>query len=84
LSRRTHLTLSDRQHEFLCDESIRSGLSMAELVRRAIDGVYRPATRPRAQGFELSVGVWRDPDPGLLGRRVRAVRPGTAGRARER
>ncbi|MDX6489635.1 MAG: hypothetical protein QOK13_2250 [Gaiellaceae bacterium] len=76
--------LSDRQHEFLCDESIRSGLSMAELVRRAIDSVYRPAVRPRAQGFELSVGVWRDPDPGLIGRRVRAVRPGPAGRTRER
>jgi hypothetical protein len=42
MSRRTHLTLSDRQHAFLQSEAGRTGLSMAELVRRAIDFTYRP------------------------------------------
>ena len=63
------MTLTDRQHAFLMNESGRSGLSMAELVRRAIDATYRPATKPRVPGWELSVGMWRRPDEALLGRR---------------
>ena len=69
MSRRTQITLSDRQHAFLADESFRSGLSMAELVRRAIDTTYRPHARPRVPGVEVSFGLWRRPDEALVGRR---------------
>ena len=63
------MTLTDRQHAFLLDESARTGLSLAELVRRAIDATYRPHERRRIRGLELSVGVWRRPDAALAGRR---------------
>jgi hypothetical protein len=69
MSRRTQITLSDRQHAFLIGESLRTGLSLAELVRRAVDGTYRPHVRPRVSGFELSVGVWTRPDAAVVGRR---------------
>ena len=69
MSRKTQITLTDRQHAFLADESFRSGLSMAELVRRAVDATYRPHARPRVPGVEVSVGFWRRPDEALLGRR---------------
>ena len=71
MSRRTQLTLTDRQHAFLVDESFRTGLPMAELVRRAIDRVYRPHSRPGVRGVEVSVGVWRRPAAAMAGRRVR-------------
>jgi hypothetical protein len=69
ISRRTQITLTDRQHALLLDEAARSGLSLAELVRRAVDAVYRPGRRPRVQGVEVSVGVWRRPDAAVVGRR---------------
>jgi hypothetical protein len=70
MSRRTQVTLTDRQHAFLIGESVRSGLSLAELVRRAVDTVYRPGSRPRVPGYELSLGLWRRPDAALIGRRA--------------
>jgi hypothetical protein len=66
---RTHVMLSYRQHAFLSDESARTGLSMAELVRRAIDATYRPHSRPRISGYELSIGLWKQPDAAIVGRR---------------
>jgi hypothetical protein len=69
MSRKTQLTLTDRQHAYLAGESLRTGLSMAELVRRAIDKVYRPNLRPRVPGYELSVGLWKRPDAAIIGRR---------------
>lgn len=69
MSRRTQITLSDRQHAFLVSESERTGLPLAELVRRALDTVYRPHLRERVRGFELSVGVWERPDAAVVGRR---------------
>jgi hypothetical protein len=69
MSRKTQLTLTDRQHAFLLGESIRTGLSMAELMRRAIDRVYRPELRPKVPGLEISLGLWRRPDAAVIGRR---------------
>jgi hypothetical protein len=63
------ISLTERQYEVLNDEAHRTGLSIAELVRRAIDRAYRPDARPRAGGLELSVGVWRRPDAAVTGRR---------------
>jgi hypothetical protein len=72
VSRRTQITLTDRQHARLRDEATRTGLSLAELVRRAVDHVYRPNARPTVQGFEVSVGLWRRPDAAVVGRRMKA------------
>jgi hypothetical protein len=69
VSRRTQITLTDRQHGFLVSESERTDLSMAELVRRAIDRVYRPEQRPRIRGYEVSLGLWDRPDAAIVGRR---------------
>jgi transposase-like protein len=72
MSRRTQITLTDLQHAHLVDESIRTGVSMAELIRRAVDHVYRPWMRKHLKGYEVSVGVWKRPDAGVMGRRVRS------------
>jgi hypothetical protein len=69
MSRRTQIVLTDRQHAFLRDESARTGLSMAELIRRAVDTTFRPHARPKLRGLELSVGVWSRPDVAIAGRR---------------
>jgi hypothetical protein len=69
VSRKTQITLSDRQHAFLVTESERTDLSMAELVRRAIDRTYRPELRPKVRGYELSLGLWERPDAAVIGRR---------------
>jgi hypothetical protein len=72
MGRRTQITLTDAQHEFLYGEAHRTGLSMAELVRRAVDETYRPELRPRVRGFDLAVGWWRNPDAAVAGRRAGA------------
>jgi hypothetical protein len=66
---RLHILVSATQRETLDEEAHRTGLSVAELVRRAIDRTYRPDARPRAGGFEVSVGLWRRPDAAVAGRR---------------
>jgi hypothetical protein len=63
--------LTADQLDALRHEARRSGLSMGELVRRAVDKVYRPESRRRFRGFELSTALWRDPDAAVVGRRVR-------------
>ena len=73
MSRRTQITLTDRQHALLLDEAQRTGLSLAELIRRSVDRVYRPHVRPSVGGLELSVGVWRRPDAAVAGRRARTL-----------
>jgi hypothetical protein len=55
----------------LRDESRRTGLSLAELVRRSVDRVYRPHERPVVRGFELNLGLWRELDAAIVARRVR-------------
>ena len=69
MSRKTQITLTDRQHAFLVSESLRTDLSLAELVRRAIDRTYRPELRPKIRGYELSLGLWQRPDAAVVGRR---------------
>ena len=76
MSRRTQITFTDRQHELLIDESNRTGLPMAELVRRAVDRTFRPARRRRlVRGFELSLGLWRDLDAAFAARRLMPRKP---------
>jgi hypothetical protein len=76
MSRRTQVTLTDRQHAFLRDESARTGLSMAELMRRALDTTFRPHSRPKLRGVELNVGLWSRPDAAVAGRRPPGLRIG--------
>jgi hypothetical protein len=76
MSRRTQITFTDRQHALLIDESNRTGLPMAELVRRAVDRTFRPVSRqPLARGFELSLGLWRELDAAFAARRVMPRKP---------
>lgn len=76
MSKRTQITLTDRQHALLIDESNRTGLPMAELVRRAVDRAFRPAgRRPFVRGYELSVGVWRDLDAAFAARKMVPRKP---------
>jgi hypothetical protein len=42
MSHRLCITISNEQYEFLDTEADRSSLSMAELVRRALDTVFGP------------------------------------------
>jgi len=70
MGRRTQVTLTDRQHAFLLAESARTGLSLAELVRRAVDETYRTQQRRRVRGFDIGLGIWREPDAALAGRRA--------------
>jgi hypothetical protein len=84
LSRRFQLTLTDRQYALLADESDRTGLAMAEIVRRAIDAVLRPHHRVRFAGYELNVSLSRQLDAALAARRLALRRGGQTGGSRMR
>jgi hypothetical protein len=42
MGHRLHVTVSEEQYAFLDDEADRSSVSIAELVRRALDTVFGP------------------------------------------
>ncbi len=69
MSTRFHLILEDHQYRFLTEESGRLSVSVAELIRRAIDSTFALEPTRRVRGFELSFGVWRRPDAAVAGRR---------------
>ena len=79
---RTHLMLTQEQYAALKAEAEVAGLSLAELVRRALDHVYRPQARLKVRGWEISVAVWKRPDAAAVGRRVHTRRPGGVFRGR--
>jgi len=61
MTHRTQITLADEQYTRLRAESRRSGLGLAELVRRAIDHTYGTSRPDRAlQAIEASFGSWAD------------------------
>jgi len=66
---RFNLILEERQYRFLTAESERQSLAAAELVRRAIDQAFGLSSDERAEGFEVSFGLWRRPDAAVVGRR---------------
>ena len=74
MSKVAHITVTDRQHRLLVEESFRTGLSMAELVRRALDATYRPRLRPVVGGLHLSFDATRSPDAAVVGRLTRLPR----------
>ena len=63
------MTLTDAQHAFLRSESQLTGLSVAELVRRALEQAYPAVERPRVRGWDVRLGIWRRPDAAVVGRR---------------
>ncbi len=69
MAQRMHVMVSDRQYNFLVDERARSGLPMCELIRQAIDRTYRPHSRPKLNGFEVMLRIWRRPDAAIADRR---------------
>lgn len=63
MSHRTQITLTDDQYERLRTESERTGIGLAELVRRAVDrsyGTTKHATTVEA--LDDSFGSWTDRD----------------------
>lgn len=79
---RTQITLTDSQYARLRDESARSGRSLAELVRRALDERYD--TVPKADRLRLldsAFGAWADHSESGA-EFVETVRSGTARRLR--
>ena len=63
MSHRTQITLSDEQYDRLRHESARSGLGLAELVRRAVDRSYGSAThRQLLDALDSSFGSWTERD----------------------
>jgi hypothetical protein len=68
-----HVLLPDEQYTFLREESARTGLPMAELVRRGIEATYDVRARPKVRGVELRLGLWRRPDAAAAARWNRVV-----------
>jgi ribbon-helix-helix CopG family protein len=69
MTHRLQISITDTQYDVLNTEANRTGLSIAELIRRLVDGKLRPDARPRVQGYELSLGLWKRPDAAVAGRR---------------
>lgn len=86
MSHRTQITLTDEQYARLKDESSRSGVGLAELVRRAIDGRYGTGTRDvdeAVAALDATFGLWKDRDLDSV-EYVRSLRgPGVGYRLRE-
>jgi len=56
---RTQITLTEAQYARLRDESARTGQSLAELIRRALDERYEPlSSAERLRLFDSAFGAW--------------------------
>ena len=62
MSHRTQITLSDHQYARLKTESDRTGLGLAELVRRALAAAYggSGSASDTTRAIEESFGSWHD------------------------
>jgi type III secretory pathway component EscV len=79
---RTQVTLTDTQYARLRDESARSGRSLAELVRRAIDERYDAVSQvDRLRLLDIAFGAWAHREESGV-EFVEKVRSGTARRLR--
>jgi hypothetical protein len=56
MSRRIHITISEDTYSFLDEEADRSSVSIAELVRRALDTTYVLAGPGRVTVIEHTLG----------------------------
>jgi Ribbon-helix-helix protein, copG family len=62
MAHRTQITLTDAQYEALRRESARTGLSLAELVRRALSAHSRTGGPDSSRALDASFGCWTDRD----------------------
>jgi hypothetical protein len=62
MAHRTQITLDDRQYERLRRESERTGASLAELIRRAVDAKYRQELTldEKLRAVERTAGLWSE------------------------
>lgn len=60
MAHRTQITLTDAQYEALVERSARTGLSLAELTRRALDSTYRLPEERASDALGRSFGAWAD------------------------
>lgn len=61
MSHRTQVTLTDEQYERLRTESERTGLGLAELVRRAVERSYGSTVHDAiVDGLDASFGTWAE------------------------
>jgi hypothetical protein len=56
MSHRLQIMITHEQHVFLDAEAFRSSVSVAELIRRAIDTVYAPLGPHRVQVISHTLG----------------------------
>jgi hypothetical protein len=56
LAHRLQINISVSQYVFLSDEARRSSVSIAELIRRAIDTTYEPAGPGRVHAITHTLG----------------------------
>jgi len=68
MSRRFQIMLTDEQYAYLTRASERTSLSVAELIRRALDEKY-PASGAFRPGREFTLSVWRRPTASEASRR---------------
>jgi hypothetical protein len=79
---RTQITLTDAQYMRLRDESARSGRSLAELVRRALDECHDEVSNAdRLELLDTAFGAWAHRDESAAAF-VDRVHSGTARRLR--
>lgn len=59
---RTQISLSEEQKRRLDEESARTGASLAELIRRAVDRMYRDdvSTEDALATIASATGAWSD------------------------
>lgn len=61
MSHRTQITLSDAQYDRLLQESERTGLGLAELVRRALNAAWGDMQSEEAlAALDESFGAWQE------------------------
>jgi predicted DNA-binding ribbon-helix-helix protein len=82
MAHRTQITLTDAQYAALKRKSERSGLALAELVRRALDASESTPRADLSTALERSFGAWaeREVDGAAYVERLR--RPGLGRRLR--
>jgi len=56
MARRLQILLSSTQYDFLTEEARRSSVSIAELIRRAIDTTYAPSGPQRVHVITHTLG----------------------------
>lgn len=62
MTHRTQVTLEDEQYQRLLAHSARTGLSLAELVRRALDRTYGSTAAEIQRALDESRGSWAHRD----------------------